>query len=357
PPDEANLRSAEEAISSSWYFPTLKSGWIAANGTTPAVGITSTGIIVFRGAVKKDPNKNPGNVLFDLPSNLSPANPDFIDIPIALGALGNGLGMLIVGCSQGTGQCTATVSEDGVGGAGAKAFAMTSLDGASFDRTSADSQPLALGTDWGARQYPFRNQGTPFELPAGVKKVGGFVRFQGALVNNTGSANTAAFQLPSGYIPGQNVYVPVVLGPNSSAAHGRLAIMGTSGIVYVQIEGSKGSLAEMTSLEGASFSLTTTPTSLSLQNGWVAYSARAVKVRNEEGVIRLEGAVKNGTNVVVANLPQGMRPAQTIYVVADAINAAHMRLKIERNGNISVDSGTLSSAQGFLSLDGVSFAL
>ena len=75
------------------------------------------------------------------------------------------------------------------------------------------------------------------------------------------------------------------------------------------------------------------------------------------GVIRLRGSVWLGTATLITTLPAGMRPATTIFVVAGAVAAEHIRLVITSNGNVSVEPGTLASAQGFLSLDGVSFGI
>jgi hypothetical protein len=52
-----------------------------------------------------------------------------------------------------------------------------------------------------------------------------------------------------------------------------------------------------------------------------------------------------------------MRPAKTIYVVADGYGAMHLRLILDSSGNVKVDAGMLGLAAEFLSLDGVSFAI
>jgi hypothetical protein len=98
--------------------------------------------------------------------------------------------------------------------------------------------------------------------------------------------------------------------------------------------------------------------SISLANSWVAHSARAVRARVVRGVVRLEGAVKNGTSTTIGTLPTGMRPAKTIYVVANGIlYAQSSTLSINTSGVVRIITPALVAAQPGISLDGVSFGL
>jgi hypothetical protein len=113
----------------------------------------------------------------------------------------------------------------------------------------------------------------------------------------------------------------------------------------------------LVSLEGASYSLATGGTTLTLLNGWVPYSPRAVKARvTNGGVVKLEGAVKNGTSTTIATLPLGMRPSRTVYLASDSFAAAQGRIYVTSAGNVVVQYPALSTASGFTSLDGLSFS-
>jgi hypothetical protein len=189
-----------------------------------------------------------------------------------------------------------------------------------------------------------------------VSLVSGIVQFDGAMVTN--AANAVAFTLPIGFWPPTNVYVPVDL---CNATKGRLFIQ-PSGVVTVQAENGTFANAQCrTSLDGASFALSSGGfTSLSL-NGWTnaPFATRNAAAANIAGIIRLQGAIAtSGASSVAFTLPIGLRPATTVYVAVDLCGATNGRLVIAPSGMVSVEAegGAFANAQCFTSLEGVVFA-
>jgi len=116
-----------------------------------------------------------------------------------------------------------------------------------------------------------------------------------------------------------------------------------------------------TSLEGASFALSASGfTSVTLQNGWTnaPFATRNVAIRNDNGIVRFEGAIGSGTSAPLFTLPSAFRPARNTYVNVDLCNAVKGRLIIVPNGTVSVQepTGVLTDAQCFTSLEGATFA-
>jgi hypothetical protein len=94
------------------------------------------------------------------------------------------------------------------------------------------------------------------------------------------------------------------------------------------------------------------------EDGGVSFSTRAGRARDDGGAVRLEGAVKSGTSTTIGTLPSGLRPAKTIYVVANSPYLAQpATLSISSGGVIKVVSPVMVVASQGISLDGVSFGL
>jgi len=256
--------------------------------------------------------------------------------------------------------------QDGVtfGGIGAQARELTSLDGVAYDQ--APGAGLAFNTNNWASKYFFRQQ-DDFQCAGlndcGVyaKLVGGFVRFQGALQTAPDESNFDGYVMtltdPS-LIPGQLVTVPVSLGVDSSFQQdiGMLSVY-PNGNVF--LSGSTQGATAGVVFEGAAFSKTNSGNvPFTLRNNWVAYSARQVKVGNFGGVVRFQGAIKNGTDNYIGDLPVGMRPSKTVRVVAHgALSAWQATIIIETNGAVTFQGIALNYAASHLSLDSVSFPL
>jgi hypothetical protein len=365
-----------------WTNLTLRNGWrAAANSNTPAVGLID-GIVTFRGAL--DGTDATSGTMFCLSDGHVSPGPDYTQYrPSDVGwatfraALANGAAgalTLSIGFKQfdpnlpdteleGANHCM-QVSQAGAGfEIGEDAQELTSLEGVTFTKSAFAPGQNAIrleSNDWGVN-YPER--GTDGSLPAGegayVKLVNGFVRFQGSLVGGGGAPLPKLFTLPAGQglIPNNPVVVPITLSPLGDTAPGRIVIQ-TNGDVFV--EGSTDAALGGIALDGAAYSISSPASAVAipLSSGWIASTPRAVRSRLVNGVVRLEGMVKNGQSTTIGTLPTGQRPAKAILVVADApVLDRHSTLRINTNGAIEIIYPSLLESQVGISLDGVSFAV
>jgi hypothetical protein len=358
----------EEAIEGGWTSLSLKNGWKAATGGhTPAVGIVN-GVVTFRGAL--DGSSATNNTAFCLTSptftNFRPADVGYVAMRSAM-ASGNAVGTLVMGIGDPRpgfdGYCVQVNEQGATSQPGPNARLMTSLDGASYERSVADSKFLARASDWSSSSpYPMRGtDSTAHPQGQGVyaKLVDGFVRFQGNLAAGEGASSTI-LTLPSGQgmKPGHNVYVPVTFCPlGAGAVQGRIQIRPSGAVIY---EGDNAKAWCGISLDGASYSMANYAGSnpIKLSNGWVSSDGFGVRARSLRGVVRLEGAVKDGTSTTIGTLPEGTRPSTAVYVVANGLlYAQSATLRISSSGVIKVITPVLVAAQPGISLDGVSFGL
>jgi hypothetical protein len=250
-------------------------------------------------------------------------------------------------CAQGGDSCKATITRIVDGGLRVTADFASYID-ATPSRPMAHFRPLALFNGW---------TNAPPASPAGVALAGTIVQLRGAI--RTTGTNMIAFQLPEGLRPSRNVYLPVSM---CNGTKGRLHIP-PSGVVSIQPELGRTADAQcFTSLEGASFPLTTTGfTPLSLQNGWTTttFFTRDPAVANISGIVHLQGAIATtGTNHVPFTLPPISRPSAMVFVPVDLCGATKGRLVIQPSGIVSVEAegGVFGRAQCFTSLEGVTFA-
>jgi hypothetical protein len=153
------------------------------------------------------------------------------------------------------------------------------------------------------------------------------------------------------------VYIPLDL---YVATNGRLHIS-PSGTAVVETEGSASNATNFTSLEGATFALSSKGfTALSLQNGWTnaPFSTRNAAYSISNGIVRFEGAIGSGSNLIPFTLPASASPPAEVYVNVDLCGSAKGRLHITSGGAVDIQPfGTMSDATCFTSLEGVSFAL
>ena len=213
---------------------------------------------------------------------------------------------------------------------------------------TATFRPLALGADW----TPAFNTNRP-----SAAVVDGTVHLRGAM--KTTGTNAIAFTLPVGYRPGTDVYVPINL---CHAAKGRLFIR-PSGVTTIQTDFSTpwANAQCLTSLDGASFLISSVFTPLVLQNDWInaPYGTRNAAVRLSQGIVQFRGAVADGSSSLVFTLPAQYRPPTEVYVNVDMCDATKGRLNIAPTGEVTIhaEDGRFDMAQCFTSLEGVSFPL
>lgn len=180
----------------------------------------------------------------------------------------------------------------------------------------AGPQQLTLINGWVGSPY-----GT--SIPT-VELVGNIVQLRGAIA--TTGTDPEAFVLPVSLRPAVNVYVPVDL---CNATNGRLVIQ-PSGAVSVEAEGGAFSNAQcFTSLDGASFALSTTGAAgLTLINGWTnaPFGTGNAAVRKLGGIVHFQGAIAtSGTNAEPFVLPPYYSPSTDVYIPVDLCNAANGR--------------------------------
>jgi hypothetical protein len=358
PPEDFETNSS--AITGGWTTLTLKNGWTAQGGTTPAVGIVN-GVVTFRGALTAPANQtNP--VAFELTdSRFQPFALNIVQTRVVLS--GNVGGTLYYNPFSLGNNIPHSVSifQDGVSppGLGAEARTFVSLDGVAFDKSPGqfiENDP-AWKSLYGHRQS---ESGCPGDCGAYVKLVDGMVRFQGFLQGDPNNLNGYLFTLPDAkYIPGNDVTIPVDLGGEGvSQAFGAL-YMYPNGQVWVY--GDPYAAARGVSFEGAWYSKTLSGNialPLNTNGGWHAYSARSVKVGKYGDVVRLQGGIAgNGSSSTLATLPVGYRPSKTVKVHAVTYGSLPGTITINTSGVMTISGPPLGQSTLFVSLDGVSFGL
>jgi hypothetical protein len=204
--------------------------------------------------------------------------------------------------------------------------------------------PLTLQNGW---------TGSPFGTGApAVRSASHVVTFKGALAGGT---SADLFTLPPKDAPATDVYVPVDL---YYSANGRLHIR-PSGLVSVETEGAFVNAQGFISLDGVSFTQSEQGAKpLALVNGWTnaPFATSNAAVRVVGGVVRLQGAIANGTENTFATLPKADWPKAPVIVPLDLCDASHGMLQVGVNGTLEV-FGTVQFADAacFTSLDGATW--
>ena len=309
---------------------TLENGWTNAPfGTSNAAIKIIGGVVQLKGAIAGGTSPE----AFTLPAAFRPATEVYVPIDTCNATNGrlqiepSGAALVEAETDFSNAQC------------------FTSLDGASFSLTTKGYKSLALENGW--TNAPF---GTS---DAAAKKISGVVHLKGAIASGT---SAEAFTLPAAFRPATEVYVPIDM---CNATNGRLLIE-PSGVTTVEAESDFTNAQCFTSLDGASFSLTTKGyQSLALENGWTnaPFGTSDAAAKKISGVVHLKGAIASGTSAEAFTLPAAFRPATEVYVPIDMCNATNGRLLIEPSGAATVEAESdFTNAQCFTSLDGAAFA-
>ncbi len=201
--------------------------------------------------------------------------------------------------------------------------------------------------------YPF----TPLTLSgawvnydSGVHETAGYavdgsgrVQLKGLVKNGTGTIGV----LPVGYQPPQIMYLP----GDATNAFGDFSIDTAGAILPHAYTNPYFSIQSM--FYPASYAW---PNTLTLLNGWVAYGGGLSTpqfTKAADGIVTVKGFIKSGTitsGTVIANLPAGYRPKETILLGGAAWDA-YSRIDIQTNGDIVA---RVVSA-GWTSLDAITF--
>jgi hypothetical protein len=311
---------------------TLQNGWKNnPYATTAATAINVNGVVQLTGAISTTGNNQQP---FTLPVGYRPTAVTYVPVDLCNAALGR----LYI-------RTDGTVLIE-TQGPFSDAQCFTSLEGVSFATDGSGFTSLALQNGWTTYGFGTRD-------PA-VFNDHGIVRFVGAMANGT---SASAFNLPAGLAPPTDVYVPVDL---CNSAKGRIHVT-SSGAVDIETAGPFTDATCFTSLEGATFALSASGfTSVPLTNGWsnAPFSTRNVAVKNDnDGIVRLQGAIAGGASAKAFILPAGFRPAAPVFVNVDLCDAAQGRVQIWPSGEVDVVAqNSFSDASCFTSLEGVSFA-
>jgi len=209
---------------------------------------------------------------------------------------------------------------------------------------------LTLRNGWG----PYSSDSAS---PA-VAEISGVVYFKGAISTSSGNTNNVAFILPPAFRPSKYVNVPVDM---CNATGGELNIA-PSGVTEVISGGANSNATCFTSLDGASFTLSTTSfTKLKLQPGWTEFDGlfRQASARVIGGTVHLAGEIKTaGTNPTAFTLPAGFRPSRNVNVMINVCTGSIGRLHITPKGTVTVRSGVgFWAVKCGTSLDGATFTL
>lgn len=357
------------STSDGWTKLDLMNGWKQeANSHVPAVKLVD-GIVTFRGGLDGAAATSLTAFCLTGPINggtnfrqFAPTDGGSFEVRAALA---NGeTGSLDISLDQppGFGYCAGVDQDDMSAEPGPDARILTSLEGVTYDRSAANSIKVTAA-GWKA-SYPHRgtddSSNSPLPEAPGLyaKVVNGFVRFQGVAIAEGASVAPVVLTLPSGQgmIPAQTVYAPVGFSPASATTHGRVAIHPTGEVV---VEGALEMALVGVALDGVAYSMSSPPgaQAIALSNGWTAESARAVRARAADGIVRLEGAVKGGSVPVIGTLPTNMRPSKTVYITAQALLFAQPSVvSVDPSGTIRVVSPAMVVADQGISLDGISFS-
>lgn len=177
------------------------------------------------------------------------------------------------------------------------------------------------------------------------------VHVQGLIKGGTMSDLTPFAALPAGYRPSEYYHLPV----RSNAPFNYMGVS-TTNMQYKTITGA-GVNAYYAPVGMFYISGAGTWTNLTLQSSWVAYGGTTGTspqyTKSSDGIVTVKGLIKNGTttaNTIIANLPVGYRPKETLRIHTVSTGAAGY-VDIDASGNIRVGSLTNTSA----SLDPITF--
>ncbi|MBY0400212.1 hypothetical protein K2X89_07950 [Myxococcota bacterium] len=307
-------------------------GWVNGfyNTQTTSAALYD-GIVHFKGALTGGST----NTLFTLPITMRPDAVAHVAVDLCLARPGRIVALV-------TGEVlvqSADLFTD--------AQCFTSLEGASFALAPAGSIPLTLTNGWVSSSV-----GTS---PPSAAIVDGMVQLKGAISAGTPGV---AFTLPPAMRPASRVWVSIGL---VNATKGRLFV-DPNGEVSVQAQGPYTNAQSFTSLDGVKFApaSNTAFKPLTPLNGWVPSvfngGPEATIVRD---IVYLKGSIATaGTNASPFLLSPVLRPAGRVYAPTDMFLNAKGRFQIETSGTVFVQAqNNFADAQGFTSLDGVSYAV
>jgi type II secretory pathway pseudopilin PulG len=328
-------------LGANWtYYP---GAWSGFGSASLAYRKTSAGVVILRGLLQKSNAPVPGEVIATLPAGYAPAGQLIFDVGGYNGA----------NCAT---RVDINTSGQIIFQAGTTGSAnWVSLEGIHFipndGRYNNNNSLVTVGT----------------LLNSWVNYAGGYmsasyvvdslnrVHTQGLVKSGTATDGTPIFSLPTSLLPDHYMHIANITNPNIAAAVG--VSVGSAAIV------SKPNVSNSwLSMQAMFYPSSTTAhpvawNNLTLLNGWVNYDVNtyttASYTKGADGIVSVRGLVKSGTtttDTVIATLPVGYRPAQSVLATADT-NSTYGRVDIDTSGNIKFESGS----NVWFSLDDINF--
>ncbi len=332
--------AADQASAAGVAKLTLINQWKPYRGSAVPSLLSYQGIVHLRGAIR---SRSGGSAQpFQIPALYRPVKDVFVKTSL---------------CDDVNGELdiapdgSVSIKTEGGGGL-SPAACFTSLDGVSYavDATGNGSTTLTLLNSW----VPYSDGDPSDPVAPAAHSIGNVVYLEGAMMNGS---TGAAFKMPENKRPQMTVYLPLNTG---SSEPGQIVI-NPDGTVNVVSPFGFNLAQQMTSLDGAAYSLNTSGfTPLGLAAGWTGTTDTAEPAaRLAHGVVLFQGAMRNiGTTNTAFYLPTEMVPKKTVYVPVTLCNGANGRLQINTDGSVVVEAeNDISNAYCMTSIEGASYSL
>jgi type II secretory pathway pseudopilin PulG len=174
----------------------------------------------------------------------------------------------------------------------------------------------------------------------------GRVHLQGLAVPGTITDGTPIFNLPNSIIPSKYQHVASI---STGWSYFGIDTNATPAAIVA-----KGLGASYLSLNTMYYKNTSGWTNLSLVNGWAPFNgiySTPQYIKGSDGIVTIKGLIQSGTANLIATLPAGYRPSNTM-LCATGSWGAYSRIDIAATGTITVVAGGNSL---WRSLDNISF--
>lgn len=303
-----------------WATPVLQNGWTNYGGwTTAGFTKTTSGLVLVKGLVKG----GTGTIAV-LPVGYRPAE-------------------RLVFLTSTSPNAAGRVDVDTNGAISILAGSNTwiALDNIRFMPSGTSFITPTLASGW-------LNYGTPYAAAGYMIDPSGRVQIKGLIQSG---AVGSIFSLPANAATAENAYMGVYTNNGFGDISARPA-GGGQDIYYVNFPAGSGYVDIQTMYYPAGYSGWT---NLTLQNSWAYYGSPftvPAYTKGSDNVVTVKGFVKAGAAAtVIATLPAGDRPAQSI-IFAQAAYDAYARVDVQPNGNIVAQS---FASNGWLSIDNINF--
>jgi hypothetical protein len=317
---------------SNWGSIAIQNGWSSFSDppySSSGYTITTSGMIMLKGLIKKSGTPVNGEKIGQLPSGYWPS------------------ARLIFGVSSNNAAHTGRIDIDT---SGQILFvegdpSWISLEGINFMPSSTTFTPLTLTNSWVNFGSPYSNAQYAVDS-VGRTHTQGLVK-SGGVTDGTQIVNN----LPAAQRTGEYLHVPTRTSGNG---FGYIGVDPTSGIVAKGAATSNASLDNHAMFYPGSFSANWI--NLGLQNGWVAYPSFSTPqyIKGSDNVVMLKGLIRSGTvadGTVITCLPAGYRPKDRTLIGGGVSNTNPVRYDVRSDGCVEIYYGS----NVWTSLDAITF--